>query len=490
MLFARNRYFTKTIRFRLAVWNASVVILASMGTLFVLRESLRFALMSELDQVLVEDIRELALSLDAGSRADDPQVLEALNRKAQAHELHGWFVRLSDFDGSGGKWSSNGAPELSGQMRLSRNRLPISVGSYRVVQDRYERGSLTVLVGSSLTPIQQDMSLIDRNAMLICLGLVMVAPLCGYWLAGRATHPFAAMIHTTALLRPAQLSERLPVRGTSDELDQLAQQVNKLLDRIAQYLETKRDFLANAAHELRSPLAAIRSTVEVALNEDRKPEEYQSVLEGLLDETANLANLVSQLLLLAETEADCLTVAAEFVELNELVSQSIEMFAPVAEDRGIQLRAHQSDSLVVEGSRLHLRQVIINLVENAIKFTPQGGTITVSTARQEEHSRAELRVTDTGSGISADDLPHIFERFFRSDRSRPRQGESRGTGLGLSICESVVQMHGGTITATSQPGKGTEMTVMLPLATTDVPERSILYGKALRQPLRSAARVE
>jgi heavy metal sensor kinase len=349
---------------------------------------------------------------------------------------------------------------------------------------------LTVLIGSSLLPIQQDMSRIDGNALLICLGLVLVAPLCGYWLAGRATHPFADMIHATALLRPAKLSERLPVRGTNDELDQLAQQVNKLLDRIALYLETKRDFLANAAHELRTPLAAIRSTVEVALNEDRTPEEYQSVLEGLLDETANLANLVSQLLLLAETEADCLTVAAEFVDLNELVSQSIEMFAPVAEDRGIQLRATQCDSLIVEGSRLHLRQVIINLVENAIKFTPEGGLIAISTTRQEDHSRAVLRVTDTGSGISAEDLPHIFERFFRSDRSRPRQGETRGTGLGLSICESVVQMHGGTITATSQAGKGTEMTVMLPLATTDVPERSILYGKALRKPLPHAASAE
>jgi heavy metal sensor kinase len=320
-------------------------------------------------------------------------------------------------------------------------------------------------VGASLEFLQADMARIDRLVASAAGAVLLVAPLCGYWLAGRAIRPLAQIIRTTERLRPAKLDERLPLRGTGDELDQLSHTVNRLLDRIGLYLEEKRDFLANAAHELRTPLAAIRSSVEVALSSDRSLEEYGELLNELIDECAALEVLVNQLLLLAETDADRLRVHADRVALNDVVEKSVEMFQGAAEYRGITLIAGPLPEATVEGNRHHLRQVLNNLLDNAIKFTNGGGQICVQLQRNATIQQVVLRVADTGTGISDADLPHVFERFFRGDRSRQREGATRGTGLGLSICQAVVQSHGGQITLESTAGKGTTVTVSLPLVT-------------------------
>ena len=214
---------------------------------------------------------------------------------------------------------------------------------------------------------------------------------------------------------------------------------------------------------MRSPLAAIRSAIEVALNEPRSTQQYQEVLESLLEETVSLTGLVSQLLLLAETEAEGPLVATKPIQLDDILRRSVEMFGPVAEDRGIQMSLTPSSPIWVTGNRHYLRQVMNNLLDNALKFTATGGKIQVAIERDKELRNATVRVSDTGAGIAPEDLPHIFERFFRSDRSRPRAGETRGTGLGLSICQAIVQLHGGTISAESQLGKGTTFIVSLPL---------------------------
>lgn len=486
MLFARISSLVRTIRFRLAAWNASVVVLTVLATLFGMRQGLYFALIAELDVILIEDARELQLALNALNYPESTEIYDELLRKAQAHELRDWYVRFIDTKTNEQLWASSGAPPQAEPPSGHPDLDPITIKEYRVVQCRVPRpgATVTVRIGSSLRPIAQDMARIDRNALLICIGLVVVAPLCGFWLARRATEPFAAMIHTTASLRPAQLNDRLAIRGTNDELDQLAQQVNKLLDRIALYLQNKRDFLANAAHELRSPLAAIRSAIEVGLNEARSPAQYQEILEGLLEESVGLSGLVSQLLLLAETEADRNLVATSPIPLDEILRRSVDMFSPVAEDRGIVLELAASSPVWVEGNRHYLRQVMNNLLDNALKFTPTGGSIHVSVSRDKELRRAAIRVADSGTGIAPEDLPHIFERFFRSDRSRPRAGETRGTGLGLSICEAIIHLHGGTISAESQLGKGTTLIVHLPL--TEKPAEEISQVSATSTVKRSA----
>jgi heavy metal sensor kinase len=307
------------------------------------------------------------------------------------------------------------------------------------------------------------MARIDRLVLLAAGAVLLTAPPCGYWLAARATRPVGAIIHTASRLRPSHLDERLELRGTGDELDQLAHTINGLLDRIAAYLDTKRDFLANAAHELRTPLAAIRSSVEVAMQGERSAAEYEELMVDVIEECSSLESLVNQLLLLSETEADLPMAKFETVDLRELTAKSIDMFTGAAEARGIDLRAESLPPVAVHGNRQHLRQVLNNLLDNAVKYTPSGGEIVVSLTRDLEQREVRLRVSDSGPGISTEEKRHIFERFYRAESARSRSASAGGTGLGLSICQSIVHNHGGDIECISEVSRGTTFLVRLPL---------------------------
>ncbi|TXT36968.1 MAG: histidine kinase [Planctomycetota bacterium] len=251
------------------------------------------------------------------------------------------------------------------------------------------------------------------------------------------------------------------------------------MDRTAEYLQQKHDFLANAAHELRTPLAAIHSSVEVALHSDRSAEEYRELLGDVIEETESLELLVKQLLLLAEVDADRLKIHAESVRLEELIQAACDMFQATAESHGIRLEVHLSCDVMVEGNRQHLRQVVNNLIDNAIKYTtakrtaldqredasepPLADTVAITLRRDEAHHQALLVVEDQGIGIATEHLPHIFDRFYRADPSRTRVSAVTGTGLGLSICHAIITAHRGAISATSELGRGSRFEVTLPL---------------------------
>ncbi|HEX3869564.1 MAG TPA: HAMP domain-containing sensor histidine kinase, partial [Pirellulales bacterium] len=295
-----------------------------------------------------------------------------------------------------------------------------------------------------------------------------------YWLAGRATRPLAKIIDTTARLHPSKLDERLHLRGTGDELDRLSVTINGMLDRIATYLDEHRRFTADAAHELRSPLAALQSTVEVALNVERTPTEYKDLLCEMLEECSSLRDLVNRLLLLAESDAGQTNIGTEVVPLDRLVTRGCEFFTAVAESRGLTMNCMISAPVEIHGDPSRVRQVVTNLIDNAIKFTPSGGSITVELTNSPAVGQAILRVADSGIGIPESDLPHIFKRFYRADKSRQRGAKTGGSGLGLSICESIVKAHGGQIAAESTLGHGTTITVRLPLASSDHPSSAIV----------------
>jgi signal transduction histidine kinase len=308
------------------------------------------------------------------------------------------------------------------------------------------------------------MARIDRTVMIAISLVLILAPAIGYWLASRAVRPVRAITRTAAKLRPSHLEERLPIRGTNDELDRLAQTVNGLLDRIALDVQQKRDLLANAAHELRTPMAAIRSSVEVALNSSRSAEEYEELLVEIIDQGASLETLVNQLLLLSETETEHLKQDFYFVPLDVVVSRAVDMFQGVAESRSIELTLQCNSGVQVYGNANLLRQLANNLIDNAIKYTPAGGHVRVALSVDPQHETAIFSVADSGIGIAPADVPHVFERFFRADRSRTRFKDTIGTGLGLSICQAVVTAHGGSIQCHSEVSAGTVMTVTLPLA--------------------------
>jgi signal transduction histidine kinase len=469
MFFERLSAIARTLRFRLMLWNAFAVILTGLGILVSVREGVRVTLVRDLDRILEEDVREISLGFSEEAGVNWELLTEELDRKARGHEFHGWFVQFYDAAGQT-VWSSDNTPKLNGPP--AHEEEPLSVGGYRLVVRSLpgaDARARSVCVGAQQALISRDLARIDRLVLMVFGGVLVAAPLGGYLLAGSATRPLARMIGTTEGLRPTQLAERLEIRGTGDELDALANRINSLLDRIGDYLRQKHDFLANAAHELRTPLAAIRATVEVAQRGKRTIEEYQELLDQVIDECSALETLVNQLLLLAETDADRLKAYSDRVALDQVVAGAVEMFRGAAESRGLALTVSPLPPIAVVGNRHHLRQVLNNLLDNAIKFTAAHhgngrGEIAVTFLRDDYRQVARLEVRDNGPGIPPEDLPHVFDRFYRVDRSRSRDEGAGGSGLGLSICQAILEAHHGQIAVDSAPGKGTTFTITLPLA--------------------------
>jgi heavy metal sensor kinase len=399
-----------------------------------------------------------------------------LDPKVDSNSDRGWFVRI--FSSSGDLlWTSKDAPELSVPPARAVRVGAYDNRNYRLLQQSIPAGKRTppliVRVGVKRDRIDEDIWRLTEW-ILTAFGLILVvAPLSGYWLAGRATRPLATILRTTARLHPDNLSERLPLRGSGDELDQLSATMNGMLDRLAAHLEQQRMFVANAAHELRSPLTAIRTALEVALERNRSPAEYGELCGDLIEECTGLGNLINHLLLLAEGDAGLLHTDGK-VRLDDLVQRSVDMFQGIAEQRGISLQVRTPEPVTVRGNRVHLREVVHNLLDNALKYTPEGGSVSVELIAPPGSPQVQLLVRDTGEGIPPNDLPNVFERFYRVDKSRQRDQPTAGSGLGLSICQAIIHAYGGQISLASTLGKGTTVTVSLP---TCVPASTLVSSR-------------
>lgn len=471
------RLFPRTLRLRLAIWNAIVVLATSACLLLAVRAGVRWTILHEIDTILEEDLSEMTLAMRAleASRGDATLdgIKEELARKAIGHRRHGWFAVLLA-DDQQPIWST-----LAGTTEFSpndANRHPTTIDGKRVVAtvlDRSIRDVSGLLVGAELSFLDDDMRRLDQLLWAAVAVLAFVAPILGYGLAARAARTVGELIDTAGTLRPARLGDRLPVRGTGDELDQLAGTINGLLDRLADFVDRKREFLAHAAHDLRTPLAAIRSSVEVALAaeesgrlDDRlNPLQRAEVLADVIEEVAALETLVNQLLLLSESDVDRMAIDADPVPVSTVVAKAVDMFAGVAEQSEVTLSADVTPDLKLTGNRHLIRQLANNLIDNAIKYTPSGGSVRVTLDLRDDRSDRPsivLRVQDTGIGIEQADVERIFDRFFRVEASRTRLPETTGTGLGLAICQAVAEAHGGSIDCKSQPGHGTIMTAELP----------------------------
>jgi heavy metal sensor kinase len=282
---------------------------------------------------------------------------------------------------------------------------------------------------------------------------------CGYWLARQALAPVERMVATAEDISATRLDRRIEVANPDDELGRLARTLNGMIERLERSFKEVRQFTADAAHELRTPLAILRNEAEVALRVPRDSEQYRDCLEDMLEEIDHLSNLSEALLFLFRGDAGLGASRREPLEIDEVIEEIAEHVRVVATEHQQELTVAASSPCTVLGNPEQLRRLLFNLLDNAIKFTPPGGRIVVRAAGGSGEA-VRLVVSDTGIGIAPEHLPRVFDRFYRVDSARSRR--SGGNGLGLSICRSIVEAHHGTIELESEPGRGTSVIVTLP----------------------------
>jgi heavy metal sensor kinase len=297
-----------------------------------------------------------------------------------------------------------------------------------------------------------------RNLLFALIPAVLLAAsVGGYWISRQALAPVDEITRVAKSISVQNLSSRLVVPETGDELQRMSETWNQVLERLEGAITRIRQFTADASHELRTPVTLIRSTAELALRREREPEEYRKALGAIEAEAKRMTELTTSLLTLARTDSDQVDLPLRETDIHAVVAEAVEQSISLAETRGVALVAATTPGpLYAQANEAGLHRILLALIDNALKYTPRGGTVTVRVER--EGDRVLVEVLDTGEGIDAGALPHIFDRFYRADAARG----TGGAGLGLAIAQAIARGHGTQIEVESTPGSGSRFSLSLP----------------------------
>jgi heavy metal sensor kinase len=312
--------------------------------------------------------------------------------------------------------------------------------------------------------------------------LVILASLLGYWLSAQALAPVSRIIQGAERVGVRNLSRRLEVPRARDELRRLTEHLNAMLDRIEASVKRITQFTADASHDLRTPLALIRTNAELVLRRPRSESEYREALHRILVTSEETTELIEQLLMLARADANVAQLKMEPTELYKIVRAAGQKARMLAAGKGLSFsESGPPCSLTLSANAAALERLLLSVVDNAVKYTPPSGHVALVLAVQ--GSQAVIEVRDTGIGIAEQDLPHVFERFYRADQTRSR--ETRGSGLGLSIAKWIAETHNGSIELRSRPGQGTTVIIRLPL-TSEIGDNAFEPHELRELPLETA----
>jgi heavy metal sensor kinase len=459
----------RDVRSRLTVWY--VLVLAGLLALYGIVASLflMLSLRENFDQNLVKDVEIVEGMLAKGPNGGVS--LQASHPDAAEPRI-GNFIEV---------WSPQGvllyrSPALQGQSlggpprqdeglqdpspftsRLPNGTRIRLASSIYFVEDR----PVTLRVAYSEERLWRELGEFGEVLLLGFPLAVLLAGFGGYALARKALSPVDSMATQAKRISADRLADRLSIENPGDELGKLGTVFNDMLGRLQAAFDQLRRFTADASHELRTPLTAMRSVGEVALQEQRSPTEYRDVIGSMLEEVDRLSRLSESLLMLSRGDAGRVPLRKEPIPLFHVAKGAVGIVEVLAEEKHQQIDVRGDETVVVDADRLILRQAIINLLDNAIKYSPPESRIIVRVER-EANGEVCLEVVDKGTGIPSEHQPYVFDRFYRVDKARTR--EWGGAGLGLSITRWAVEAHGGVITLKSGEGRGTTFRISLPVA--------------------------
>ena len=453
------------LRFRLTIWY-SLILAVSLGIFgsaayFAMNHSIRSAVDAAL-QRRIAGIRGIIARTE-------PEGLAALKDELSEYD---------EGDGNGGRlrvayssgeliYASPGSDWADSRKSGVRDSEPfyteIHGEQFRDLRALVEANGKTYDVEVSTITENFDIA-IDRFRRLLYLGVplfLLLAALGGYWMSSRALDPVDEIIRAARGISVTSLSSRLTVPRTGDELERLATTLNEMLTRLEKSFHRITQFTADASHELRTPISLIRTNAEITLRKSRPESEYREALSEILGESEKVSMLIDQLLELARADSGSAAIPMVRMNLTEVIDSAYRKAEVLAETKQLNASKHLPNEPVwIQGDSAAIERLFLIFLDNAIKYTASGGRIQMSLTTHDGIAEAEIR--DSGIGISAEDIPHIFERFYQADHSR--SGENGGTGLGLAIGRWIVQSHHGDVAVESEPLKGTTFRIQLPLS--------------------------
>jgi heavy metal sensor kinase len=456
-----------SVRTRLTLWYAAVLALSLIAFAFIIY----YAAASIFYERQDESLRSTAKTVASAYMEE----LEEVHSVAKANEVvlrelvfPSRYVEITDDNGKAIAWSvnfsGNGLSIPAAVLVNSRERSIdyVSLSGLRVavVPLSSNRQLGFAAVAEPLSVIDEGLRRLRLNFFAGVPLILLLASVGGYFLARKSLAPIDLMNRQTQRITAENLSARLDVTNPRDEPGRLGATINGLLARLEESFKQQQRFIADASHELRTPLAVLRGETEVALEKERGPEDYRQSLSLIKEEAERLSRIVEDLFILAQQPIDAPTLIKKPIRLNKIVDDCVRAAQVLAARKALRLSMNGgSPSLTLNGDEELLKRMLLNLLDNAVKYTSEGGQISVELSALDGHARIVVR--DTGPGIPEKDQPYIFDRFYRVDTARSRA--MGGAGLGLSIAHLIVKAHGGEIGVASAPGRGSVFTVELPL---------------------------